>query len=122
MNTSKKRSVIEVSNLISFICFVFVLFGRFLVNNIHHLPLDRFFLENKSILVPDEIRVLCIKPILLHATLKEANDVAVIRVLCEAQTSAIMHELSEFFWLIFAKVIDSCLLLFLLNGCVFLGL
>ena len=101
---------------------MFVLFGRFLVDNIHHLPLDSLFLQNKSVLVPNKIGVLRIEPILLHAALKEANDVAIVRVLCEAQASAVVHEFSEFFWLILAKIVNGSLLLFLLDGCIFLGL
>lgn len=53
------------------------------VDNIHHLPLDRLFLKNKSILVPNKVRGLGVEAILFHAAFEQANDVAVVRVLGE---------------------------------------
>ena len=57
-----------------------------------------------------------------HATIEEANDVAVVGVLRERQASAVMHEFLELIWLVLAKVFDSDLLLFLLDIGVLLGL
>ena len=86
------------------------------------MPLDGFLLEHEPVLVPDEVGVLGVESVLLHATFEQANDVAVVGVLGEAQTSAVVHELSEFIGLVFAQVIDGGLLLFLLNGSVLFGL
>ena len=51
----------------------------------------------------------------LHAPLEEADDVAVVWILCEAQAAAVVHELLEFLWLVFAELVDRGLLLLLLN-------
>jgi hypothetical protein len=60
--------------------------------------------------------------VLLHAALEQANDVAVVRILGEAETAAIMHELLEFLRQVLAQVVDGRLLLLLLDVGVLLGL
>ena len=58
----------------------------------------------------------------LHATFKQADDVAVVGVLGEAEATAVVHELLELFRLIAAEVLDGSLLLLLLDVGVLLGL
>ena len=106
----------------SLISFTSLLLVGLLLDDVQHLPLDGFFLEYKSVLVPNEVGVLGVESVLLHATFEQANDVPVIWVLSEAQASAVVHELSEFIRLILAQVIDGGLLLFLLDGCILFGL
>ena len=99
-----------------------VLFGWLLVDDVHHLPLDRFLFQNQSVLVPDEVGIFCIDTLLLHTALEQTDDIAVIWILGEAKATAVVHEFSEFFRLILAQVINGCLFLFLLDGCVLLSL
>ena len=101
---------------------VLVSLGRLLIDNVHHLFLDGLLLENKSILVPNEIWCLRVEPVLLHAALEQTYDVAVVGVLRETETSAVMHELSEFLRLVLAQIVNRGLLLFLFDGSVFLSL
>ena len=86
------------------------------------MSLDGLLLQHESILVPNEVGVLCVEAILLHAAFKEADNVPVVGVLGEAQASAVVHEFSEFFWLVLAQLVDRGLLLLLLDGGVLLGL
>ena len=51
----------------------------------------------------------------LHATFKQADDVAVVGVLGEAEATAVVHELLELFGLIAAEVFDGSLLLLFLD-------
>ena len=44
-----------------------ILFGRSLIDDVHHLPLDGLLLQNEPVLVPDEVRRLGIDVVLLHA-------------------------------------------------------
>merc|ERR1719223_2197400 len=99
-----------------------VLFGWLLVDVVHHLPLDRFLFQNQSVLVPDEVGGLHIEAVLLHAPFEQANDVAVVGILREAEASAVVHELSELFWLVFAQLVYRRFLFLLLDGGVFFSL
>jgi len=104
---------------ISFICGILGLSTSWLLlNNVHHLLLDSFLFEHKSILVPDEIRS-CVKPIPFHALFEQANEVSVIGILSKAQASAVMHEFFEFVRHILAQLINGRLLLLLFNLGVF---
>ena len=70
------------------------------------MSLDGLLLQHESILVPNEVGVLRVVAVLLHAALEQADDVPVVRVLREAQASAVVHEFSEFFWLVLAQLVD----------------
>ena len=106
----------------SFISFASVLLGRLLVDDAHHLSLDGLLLQHESILVPNEVGVLRVVAVLLHAALEEVDNVAVVGVLREAQASAVVHEFSEFFRLVLAQLVDRGLFLLLLDSGVLLGL
>jgi hypothetical protein len=54
-----------------------------------------------------------------HASFKQINDVAIVRVLSEAEATTIMHEFFELVWLVLAKLFNCNFLLFLLNIGVF---
>ena len=57
----------------------------------------------------------------LHASFEQADDVPIIWVLCEAETSAIVHELLEFVRLVSTELFDGHLLFLHLNvGVLFL--
>jgi len=73
-------------------------------------------------LIPDELRNLRVDSVSAHAAFKKSDDVAVVGVLSEAQTLAVVHELLELFWLVSAQIIDGYLLLLLLDVGVLLGL
>lgn len=90
----------------SFISFDFFFLGGFLVDDTHHLSLDGFLLQDQSVLVPNEVRRLLVMSVLIHAALEQLDDVPVVWVLGETQTSAIVHELSEFLWLVFTELVD----------------
>jgi hypothetical protein len=107
---------------ISLVGLTLVLRGALLVDDFHHLSLDGFFFEHQSVLVPDEVGVLRVDALLLHASFEQTDDVAVVGVLCEAEATAVVHEFSEFFRLVLTQVIDRCLLLLLLDSRVLLGL
>ena len=84
--------------------------------------LDKFFFEHQSVFVPNEVRLLWVDVIFLHATLEEPDDVTIIWVLGEAETSAVVHEFLELLWLVLAKLLDLHLLLLFLDVGVLLGL
>ena len=107
---------------ISLVSLTLVLRGALLVDDFHHLSLDGFFFEHQSVLVPDEVGVLRVDTLLLHTSLEQTDDVAVVGVLCEAEATAVVHEFSEFFRLVLTQVIDRCLLLLLLDSRVLLSL
>ena len=85
------------------------------MDDLEHLLLDEFFFEHQSILVPDEVRLLWVDVVFLHAALEQSDDVAIVWVLGETETSAVVHEFLEFFWLILAELLDFDLLLLLLD-------
>lgn len=76
--------------------------GGLLLDDIEHLALDRFFFENKAVLIPDEIGGARVELVTLHAALEQADDVTVVRVLGEAEATAVVHELLELFRLVAA--------------------
>ena len=84
--------------------------------------LDEFFFEHQSIFVPNEVRLLWVDIAFLHAALEQSDDVAIVWVLGEAETSAVVHEFLEFFWLILAELLDLHLLLLFLDVGVLLSL
>jgi len=93
-----------------------------LLDDIEHLPLDGLLLKHKAVLVPDEVWVLGVEGVTLHATFEKTDDVRIIRVLGETQATAVVHELLEFLGLISAKLLDGCLLLLLFDVSVLLSL
>ena len=88
---------------------------RLFVDDIQHLSLNGFFLEHQSVFVPDEVWTLGVEAVSLHATLEQSDDVTIVGVLCETKASAIVHELLELLWLIFAQVLDCRFFLFLFD-------
>ena len=96
--------------------------GRFLVDDADHLALDGLFLENEAVLVPYEVGCLRVTVVLEHAVLEQLDDVIVVGVLSEAQSSAVVHELAELIGLVLAQLIDWGFLFLFLDGCVLLGL
>ena len=106
----------------SLISFAFIFLGGLLVDDADHLSLDGFLLQDQSVLVPDEVGVLLVESVLIHAALEQLDDVPVVWVLGETQTSAVVHELSELLWLVFAQLVDGRLFLLLFDGSVLLGL
>jgi len=86
-----------------------------LLNDFEHLLLDEFFFEDHSIFVPNEVRLLGVDVIFLHATFKESDDVTIIWVLGETETSAVVHKLLELFGLVLAELLDLYLLLLFLD-------
>lgn len=77
-------------------------------------------LEEKAVLVPDEVRRAKLEVVALHAALEQAEDVAIVGVCGEGQTTAIVHELLELGRLVQAQFVDGHLLLFALDVIIFL--
>ena len=92
------------------------------MDNLEHLLLDEFLLEHQSIFVPDEVRLLKVDIIFLHTALEQVDDVAIVWVLGEAETSAVVHKFLEFLRLVFAELLDLDLLLLFLDVGVLLSL
>jgi hypothetical protein len=71
--------VAQFSNLsiISYSC-------RILLDHLEHLLLDEFFFQDQPIFVPNEVWLLWVDIVFLHATLKKTDDIAIIGVLGEA--------------------------------------
>jgi hypothetical protein len=102
---------------------IFVVLGSWLLlDDVEHLPLDGLLLEHKAVLVPDEVGVLGVEGVTLHAAFEKTDDVGIIRVLGEAQATAVMHELLEFLGLIPAELFDGGLLLLLFDVGILLSL
>ena len=80
------------------------------------------FLQNQSVLVPDEVRRLNVEAIALHAALEQTQDVAVVWISSECQLTAIVHELTEFGWLVCAKLLNGDFLLLALDVIIFFRL
>ena len=94
----------------------------FLIDNIQHLSLDCFFFKDKPILVPDEIWCFYVKAMPLHTSFKKTNDVAVVRILCKREASAVVHKFFELVWLLFAQVFNCCFFLLLFDGSILFSL
>lgn len=103
-------------------CLFFIFITRILIDNLHHLLLDCLLFEQQPIFVPDEIWRLVIKTFVLQAALEQSDNVAVIRVLSEAESAAIVHELPNLIGLLLTKIIDGRFLLFLFDIRVLLSL
>lgn len=76
----------------------------------------------QPIFVPDEVWLLGVDIVFLHAPFEQSDDVPIVWVLGEAQPSAVVHELLEFLRLFFAKLFDLHLLLLFLDVGVLLSL
>jgi len=77
----------------------------------HHLLFELLTLSEKTILVPAEVRYSEAKVVSLHALLEQGENVAVIWVLGERQSTAIFHELLELSRLVLAELCEGHLLL-----------
>lgn len=86
-----------------------------LVKDFSHLLFNGFLFEGQSILVPDKLRCCLADTMSLHTWFKQSNDVGIVWILGKTQTSAVVHKLSEFLWLVLAKFLDGDFLLLLLN-------
>lgn len=73
-----------------------------LLDNLEHLLLDEFFFEHQPIFVPDEVGLLRVDIVFLHAPFEQIDDVAVVWILSEAETSAVVHEFLELLRLVLA--------------------
>ena len=108
------RLFITIRNsLIQYIKYSFLCWG--FLDNLEHLLLDEFFFENQSIFVPHEVRLFRVDVIFLHAAFKKPDDVTIIWVLREAETSAVVHEFLELLWLVLAQLLNLDLLLLFLD-------
>ena len=92
-----------------------LLLGRPLFDDLQHLLLNLLLLQHKSVFIPDEVRLLDIKIVPLHAAFPETDDVRIIWVLGEAKSSAVVHELPELLRLVLAEFFDGHFLLLLLD-------
>ena len=92
------------------------------MDHLEHLLLDEFFFQDQPIFVPDEIWLLWVDIVFLHAALKKTNDIAIIGVLGEAETTAVVHELLEFLRLVLAELLNLDLLLLFLDVGILLSL
>ncbi len=99
-----------------------VLLLDWLGDNFHQVLLQLLLLEHEPVLVPNEVRHLGVPTILLHATLKESQNILIVWILSELELSAIVHEILEFLWVAFAEFIDSDLKLLLFDVVVLLVL
>jgi hypothetical protein len=79
------------------------------------LLFDLLLLKCESILVPDEIRLLGVESVTLHAAFEEADNVRIVRILSKAQSSAVVHEFTEFFRLVLAQFLYGHLFLLFLD-------
>ena len=86
-----------------------------LVDDLHQVLLEGLLLENKAVLVPDEVGHLGIPAVLLHAALEEAEHVLVVGVLGELELAAVVHELAELLGVALAQLVHSDLQLLLLD-------
>jgi hypothetical protein len=60
--------------------------------------------------------------VFFHAAFKQPDDVSVVWILSKTQTSAVVHELLEFFGLVLAELLDLDFLLLFLDVGILLGL
>lgn len=104
--------------LVSF-CFFFKRLTSWFRNYTIDASLQSLLLQEEAVLVPDEVRYLGVKLVALHAALKQAIDVLVVRVRRERQSSAIVHVLLEFRGLVEAELVNRHFLLFALDVVIF---
>jgi len=57
----------------------------------------------------------------LHTSFEQIDDIAIVWILCESQTSAVVHKFFEFFRLVFAQFFNLGFLLLFLDVGVFLS-
>ena len=76
----------------------------------------------QSVLVPDEVRLCWVHVVLLHAGLKQGDDISIIWILSKGEASAIVHEFCKLVRLVLAKLLDFDLLLLFLDVGVLLSL
>ena len=117
-------SVDSLGRLLLALVFLFLSFlfaGRF-GDHLHHALLEAFLLEEQAVLVPDEVRVLDVEVVTLHAPFEKLDDVLVVGVLGEGEAAAVVHELFEFGRLVQAQLVDGHLLLLALDVIIFLVL
>jgi hypothetical protein len=81
--------------------------------------LKSFLFKEESVLVPNEVWGLGIKCVSFHAAFEERQDVAIVRVGCERQRSAVLHEFFEFDGLVEAEFLNSDFLLLTLDVIIF---
>lgn len=86
-----------------------------LADHLHQVLLEGLLLEDKAVLVPDEVRHFRVPSVLLHASFKQPEHVLVIGVLCELELAAIVHELAELLWMALAQLVHSDFQLLLLD-------
>ena len=82
--------------------------------------LEGFLLEEQAVLVPNEVGNFGVKFVTLHASFEQIDNVLVVRVGCEGEASAIVHELLELGRLVQTELIDGNLLLLALDVIIFL--
>lgn len=93
-----------------------------LADDLHEVLLESLLLENKPVLVPDEVGHLGVPPVALHATLEQTQDVLVVGVLGELKLAAVVHELAELLGVSLAELVDGNLELLLLDVVILLVL
>ena len=90
-----------------------------LLKRAHHVLFQSLFFKLKAVLVPDKVWVLDIELVTLHASLKQVQNVAVVRVSGETERSAVLHELFKLSWLVQTELVNCNLLLLALNIVIF---
>lgn len=86
-----------------------------LIDDFDHLRLYRLLLERQSVLVPQEIWGFLVDIVTFHATLEEADHVAVVWILSKTQTPTIVHVFIELVGDVLAELFDTDLFLFFLD-------
>lgn len=94
---------------------VFGLARRLVADYAHHVLLERFFLQEKAVFVPDEIGRLRVEVVALHAAFEKTEDVFEVRIAREREPAAVVHVLFEFKRLVQAELVDGYLLLLALD-------
>jgi len=93
-----------------FIAIVWILSNGFR-NDAVNASFERLFLQEKAVLVPNEVRDLRVELVAFHAAFEQAVDVLVVGICRECKASAVVHVLFEFRRLVEAEFVDSDLLL-----------
>lgn len=86
-----------------------------LLDNIEYTVLKCFFVFAESVLFPCVVVCFHVKSIPSHTFFEETNDVLVVRVLFELQSSAVLHVLFELRRQTLAELIKSSLNLLFFN-------
>jgi hypothetical protein len=93
-----------------------------LADDLHEVLLEGLLLEDKTVLVPYEVRHLRVPPVALHAALEQTQDVLVVGVLGELELATVVHEFAELLGMSLAELVDSNLELLLLDVVILLVL